>query len=352
MTLCIVLFWTMQSPAVVTTADGDPNTNAPTFDGGAGWNTQGILCNASGTIRTPATIIGSNKVLKSTHVAVSIGNVFSHMGTNYTVTNIDTLGKLQVLEVSGTFPIGSKAVISSDTNEFGKVFVTFGCSGPKEGVVTTSNLLSGPCLYLTNFASCGPTNSFRAVGGKPGTRFSVQKTTDLITWKAVGDFTYTMASCLWLDVSICKSNEPVAFYRTVCPTTITNGWKMGAQDGKLRWGMNRFEPELDNEGMLTSRFNLGEGPNESAAWATDSSGGCFSKIDGVWKLVAVNEYSFTSQQYQTETGEIFQGVICDDSGLSYYPYFTVPLEDGPSAPTQCGYVRISDYAGWLAQFTQ
>jgi hypothetical protein len=354
-TLCIVLIWTIQSLAVIVTADGDPNTNAPAGD--CGWHTQGKLISTpyGVTVTNPVTVIGTNYVLISSHVLVKTNDIINYGGTNYPVIATYPSNKLQMLKVSGKFPNGSWPKLNTNMNVFGQTFYMFGCSPQRGAVITTTNYPAFP-LVLTNCSSCDSSNMFDVVGGDVGECFEVQWTTNLTSW-------YTFTNCMVpgncnLRVAIAKGPEQFIAYRAVAiPTVRTNGWKVNTfSDGKIRWGKNQFGSDVGDNGLLWSTFDLNGscGTNEAAIWSDDSSGGCFVNSGGEWKLTAIIEQT-TLPWYRTQTGEKVKGVMCDQRGLDFgldkNGTMFIPFPDSPNPePARSEYVRLADYKGWLAQF--
>lgn len=130
--------------------------------------------------------------------------------------------------------------------------------------------------------------SYCAVAGYPDPE------SDLIVWKVGGAF--PASAPLVRPNSTLVGLAAVIFGRgrpRGSEVTVTNqnqptlrGWRWGAADGRLRWGINAIAAV--DSGRLLSTFDAAGGPEEAMLAVGDSGGGMFVWQDNSWRLAGVH----------------------------------------------------------------
>ena len=99
----------------------------------------------------------------------------------------------------------------------------------------------------------------------------------------------------------------------------TNGWAWGTFDHVMRWGSNRVERIVTNDGApyLYATFDHGAGPDECHLSVGDSGGATFILADGVWQLAGIH-YAVDGNFNTTNLNAgKFDAAIYDEYGLYY-----------------------------------
>ena len=292
-------------------------------------------------------IIGPHAGVTAQHLQIVVGqSMVLYAGTNFIVTNTQSLGELTVVLVAGTFPTNSRAILLTNPIEIGQAGYMWGRGSAKGAMVT--NFIS-PDLILTNINS----STVRVVG-RSGTRLVLNYSTNLASSWVNPHLTNTVQSNGYVDVGLPYGGRPAFFRAQVLPTLITNGWMNGANDHMLRWGINTLSGMTN--GYLFSTFDLNGNTNEGCAWPGDSGGGFFIQEGGVWKLAGIIQGVDQNLYRSPSDGSFFYGMMVDRSGLELWDssgsqkIFTYSVNDGPN-PIVTYYTRITDYWWWLEQFT-
>ena len=135
-------------------------------------------------------------------------------------------------------------------------------------------------------------------------------------------------------------------------TMKVQGWRWGANDGRLRWGENIVtEIQTEDPGigsLLRVAFDATAGVNEAHLAGGDSSGAVFIQEAGVWKLAGMN-YAVDSAFSHSSSGEWFAAALFDMGGLfvgdsTNWQLVANRITDIPSAFYA---TRISRRAAWI-----
>lgn len=218
------------------------------------------------------------------------------------------------------------------------------------------------------------------VGGGPGDKFHFRNVeyvtvsfvddpeTDLRVWTVNGRFPEYAP---WMERGDEVGKAVVIFGRgtqrgeTVMVSGLlggsTKGWKWGAADHVQRWGENTVTEVVNGSALgtingngggigelLRMTFDAGGGPNEAHLSAGDSGGGLFVRVDGVWKLAAVN-YAVDGSYNTVGVGAGFAAAVFDEGGL--YEGTEGNWRFNPDLPSNQpgGFyaTRISSRANWI-----
>lgn len=130
------------------------------------------------------------------------------------------------------------------------------------------------------------------------------------------------------------------------------GWKWGATDGAMSWGMNVISGTRNTFGygsQLEYDFDADGVEDEGMVTTGDSSGGVFVKIDKIWALIGLESTADCHYATSASGSNAFYATLTDSRG--FY------LDDGAGnwslitgsepVPSQAQPTRISTRISWL-----
>ena len=130
------------------------------------------------------------------------------------------------------------------------------------------------------------------------------------------------------------------------------GWQWGANDGRLRWGLNSISSIIDGGSywgiLLYAEFDGAGGVNEAHLALGDSSGPVFINDGSGWKLAGVA--AAVDGPFNTaNTGAGFNAAIFDWRGLYYDDATRGWLLVGGPLPVPSGFyaTRVSARVAWI-----
>jgi hypothetical protein len=129
------------------------------------------------------------------------------------------------------------------------------------------------------------------------------------------------------------------------------GWRWGAADGRLRWGLNTIEEvvELEEVGpMLRAAFDAGGPADECHLSSGDSGGAAFIFEGGRWELAGIH-YAVDGPYNYLGSGPGFQAALFDQRGLYTLEgtdWTAIPEEEGPR-PGNLFTTQIAAHADWI-----
>lgn len=143
---------------------------------------------------------------------------------------------------------------------------------------------------------------------------------DLVLWKVCGAFPD------WAPLAggdgPSAGDRCVVFGRGLArggEVTVTNegeavlrGWTWGANDGRLRWGLNTIS--TNGSLYLEATFDAASGSDEAMLAGGDSGGGLFVQQDGEWRLAGIH-YAVDGPFRYGEGSPAFMAALFDRRGL-------------------------------------
>jgi len=363
MWILFALFISVIQAVGVSILGGDPNANISAPVGDRGWSAHGQWMTNSTGIK-----VSTNWFLASTHVKGQVGDWFTNQGvghqviSKHVVTNTfggDVNYGLTLWKVGASFPTNTViAEIVAVTNFVGLPVTVFGRGMPS----TTNPVIRQTVTMVTNTYNdpfrivgwdFGPTNHTLEIerGTNSGIHFTLEQTEALeLGWTALPG-TYLIGTNQAVTVSVPATGTQSCFYRVMCVTDMvsstnfaTIGWYLAEHDRVFRWGENVVRDGGPLEGNLWySTFDPDDGAYECALSDGDSSGGAFTLVGGVWKLVALNLASQTLFSAD-EGASWFTATITDMAGLTPWGRGTPLPTDQGVFPSKSWYTPLTPQA--------
>lgn len=227
----------------------------------------------------------------------------------------------------------------------GMQFATAGYGAGRGTEVITTTIENTSCHYITNLCMTTSNAQFDVCGGDSGASFAVEVSTNLQMWVTLTNAFIFSGSQSLKNVCIEKPACDQAFFRVkTLATTITNGWMLGGQDGKKRWGLGRFT-RSEGENLISSFTRDG-----CMITPGDSGGPVFVKdTDGKWKLAGINYGSFYWPWSKDGGYNTFTATLIDQTGLWWYffPFATYYPSCGAPQPSESFHTAVAPRHAWI-----
>lgn len=324
--------------AVSTTAN---NTNAPV---GLPYAAQVVSING-GT----AAVYDKFWLITTIHLNIISNTTFIHNGIANVVTNVVADTNSQILLCQVKKPLGNSSTWIPPYVKQGSLdgmqFVTAGYGAGRGTEMITTEIVNASPHYTTNLCTTANNVQFDVHGGDIEASFAIEISTNLQTWVTqTNAFTFS-GPLSSKNICIEKPTCDQAFFRVkALTTTITNGWMLGSQDGKKRWGTGRFtRTEGENLISVFTRDGCMITPG-------DSGGPVFVKdTDGKWKLAAINYGSFYWPWSKDGGFNTFSATLIDQTGLWYYfaPFAWYYAPCGMPQPSESFHTAIAPRSAWI-----
>ncbi|MFM1944060.1 MAG: hypothetical protein RI897_3042 [Verrucomicrobiota bacterium] len=188
--------------------------------------------------------------------------------------------------------------------------------------------------------------------------------TDLRLWRICGEFT---------DYAPLRTNGSPVGMTMVCigrgtqrgaEVMLTNdiggelrGWRWGARDGVMRWGVNRVEDVYDGGAslgpLLRATFDADGGVDECHLSVGDSGGAAFVREAGRWELVGIH-YAVDGPYSWEAAGPGFNAALFDHEGFFWQDGGAwVPVTEEGQAEAGSLYITdVSAHADWILEYIQ